>query len=81
MSHTVMMLLAGIALLIVLRLVLRDPARATRWFLLLWLVVSVGNLLVGVLTAGYSWSAEAGIGLIVFGVPAAIALLARRFVR
>ncbi len=81
MSHTAIMLLAGLALLIVLRLALRDPARATRWFLPLWLIVSVGNLLVGVLHAGYSWSVEAGIGLIVFGVPAAVALLARRFVR
>lgn len=81
MSHTVMMLLAGIALLIVLRLALRDPDRTTRWFLPLWLAVSVGNLLVGVLYAGYSWSVEAGVGLVVFGVPAAVALLAARFLR
>lgn len=81
MSHTAIMLLAGLALLILLRLTVRDAARATHFFLILWLAISVGNLLVGVLYAGYSWSAEAGIGLIVFGVPAAIALLARRFVR
>jgi hypothetical protein len=79
MSHTAVMLIAGLALLIVLHLALRDPARATRWFLLLWLVVSIGNLLVGVLYAGYSWSVEAGIGLVVFGVPAAIALFTARF--
>lgn len=74
MSHTVIMLLAGLALLILLRLTIRDAARATRLFLILWLVVSIGNLLVGVLYAGYGWVEEAGIALLVFGVPAAIAL-------
>ena len=81
MSHTVIMLLAGLALLILLRLTIRDAARATRLFLILWLVVSIGNLLVGVLYAGYGWAEEAGNGLVVFGVPAAVALLARRFWR
>lgn len=74
MSHTVIMLLAGLALLILLRLTIRDAARATRLFLILWLVVSIGNLLVGVLYAGYGWAEEAGIALLVFGVPAAIAI-------
>jgi uncharacterized membrane protein YwaF len=81
MSHTTIMLLAGLALLILLRLTIRDAARATRLFLILWLLVAIGNLLVGVLYAGYGWAEEAGIGLVVFGVPAAIALLARRFWR
>ena len=81
MSHTVIMLLAGLALLIRLRLTIKDAARATRLFLILWLLVAIGNLLVGVLHAGYGWSEEAGIGLVVFGVPAAVALLARRFWR
>ncbi len=81
MSHTVIMLLAGLALLILLRLTIKDAARATRLFLILWLLVAIGNLLVGVLYAGYGWAEEAGIGLVVFGVPAAVALLARRFWR
>lgn len=80
MSHTAIMLLAGLALLIVLRLAIRDAARATRMFLILWLVVSIGNLLVGVLYAGYGWAEEAGIWLLVFGAPAAVALAARRIV-
>ena len=80
MSHTVIMLLAGLALLIVLRLTIRDAARATRMFLILWLVISIGNLLVGVLYAGYGWAEEAGIWLLVFGAPAAVALAARRIV-
>ena len=79
MSHTVIMLLAGLALLILLRLTIKDAARAARLFLILWLLVAIGNLLVGVLYAGYGWAEEAGIGLVVFGVPAAVALLARRF--
>ncbi|MBA3941586.1 MAG: hypothetical protein C0520_10285 [Sphingopyxis sp.] len=79
MSHTAVMLFAGIALLVALRLLVRDAARATRIFLWLWLAVAIGNLLVGVLHAGYGWLEEAGIALIVFGVPAAIAIAARRF--
>lgn len=81
MSHTVIMLLAGLGLLILLRLVIKHTARATRLFLILWLIVAIGNLLVGVLHAGYGWAEEAGIALVVFGVPAAIALAARRFAR
>ena len=78
MSHSVIMLLAGVALLIVLRLFVRDKARATWAFLFLWLVVSIGNLLVGVLSAGYGWREEAVVWLLVFGAPAAIALVAAR---
>ena len=81
MSHTTIMLLAGLALLILLRLTIRDAAWATRLFLILWLLVAIGNLLVGVLHAGYGWAEEAGIALVVFGVPAALALFARRFWR
>lgn len=81
MSHTVIMLLAGLGLLILLRLAIQDAARGTRLFLILWLIVAIGNLLVGVLYAGYGWAEEAGIALVVFGVPAAIALAARRFGR
>lgn len=78
MSHTAMTLLAGLALLFMVRLTIRDAARATLLFLLLWLIVSVGNLLVGVLYAGYGWGEEAVIALVVFGLPAALALGAAR---
>ncbi|MEI4508599.1 hypothetical protein WBQ88_14715 [Sphingopyxis sp. CCNWLW253] len=81
MSHTTIMLLAGLVLLILLRLTIRDAAWATRLFLILWLLVAIGNLLVGVLHAGYGWAEEAGIALVVFGMPAALALLVRRFRR
>lgn len=81
MSHTAVMLIAGLALLILFRLMMRDAARATRLFLILWLLVSIGNLLVGVFHAGYGWAEEAAIWLLVFGAPAALALAARRFGR
>jgi hypothetical membrane protein len=79
MSHTAIMLIAGIALLIVLRLAIRDGRRATRLFILLWLIVSIGNLLVGVLYAGYGWAEEAAIWILVFGAPAAVAVAAALF--
>lgn len=78
MSHTAIMLMAGIALLIAIRLTISDGARATRLFLLLWLAVSIANLLVGVFYAGYGWGAEAVVWLLVFGAPAAIALATAR---
>lgn len=78
MSHTAVMLIAGIALLVALRLIVRDSARATRLFLMLWLAVSIVNLLFGVLSAGYGWGEEAVVWLLVFGVPAALAVAARR---
>ena len=45
MSHTAIMLIAALGLLIGLRLLVRDKARATRAFLALWLLVSIANLL------------------------------------
>ena len=79
MSHTAVMLAAGFGLLVLLWLVIRDTTRATRLFLLLWFVVSIGNLLVGVFHAGYGWAEEATIWLFVFGAPAVLAFAASRF--
>ena len=81
MSHTAIMLIAALALLIGLRLLVRDKARATRTFLALWLLVSIANLLYGVLGAGYGWGEEAIVWLVVVGVPAAVAVIAERFGR
>ena len=81
MSHTAIMLIAALGLLIGLRLLVRDRARATRAFLVLWLLVSIANLLYGVLGAGYGWGEEAIVWLVVFGVPAAVAVIAERFGR
>ena len=79
MSHTAIMLIAALVLLIALHLLVRDKARATHAFLALWLLVSIANLLYGVLGAGYGWGEEAGVWLLVFGAPAAVAVIAARF--
>jgi hypothetical protein len=50
-------------------------ARAARLFLPVWLVASIVNLSVGVLSAGYSLAEELPILGLVFGVPAAVAAL------
>src|SRR3546814_16206142 len=78
MSHTAIMLMAGIALLIGLRFAMRDPGAATRRFLWLWLLISLGNLVVGVVHAGYGLGEEAVVWLLVFGVPAGLALATRK---
>ena len=78
MSHTTIIVIAGLALLIAMRILIRDKRRATWAFLVLWLLISVGNLLVGVLSAGYGWGEEAVVWLLVFGAPAALALIAAR---
>jgi hypothetical protein len=54
-------------------------ARAALWFIPVWLVAAAVNLYVGT-THGYSVVEELPIGLLVFGVPAAVAALFwRRF--
>jgi len=49
--------------------------RAMLVFLPLWLVVAAINMTLGVKRAGYSWSDELPIFLLVFAIPAAAALL------
>jgi hypothetical protein len=48
---------------------------AARDFIPLWFVGAAINLIIGVRRAGYSVAEEAPIFLVVFGVPAAFALL------
>ena len=50
---------------------------ATAAFLLLWLGLTVFNLWVGVTKAGYSMREELPILLLLFGVPAVVALVIR----
>ena len=50
-------------------------AGAVRWFLPVWLLAAAVNLYIGVTRAGYSVSEEAPIFVVVFAVPAAVALL------
>lgn len=49
-------------------------AKAARLFILLWLVGAGVNMWLGVSTAGYSVAEEAPVFLVVFAIPAVIAL-------
>lgn len=82
--HTIKVIAGGIALLAVCLLVGRwmggpSPAvglaTAAKVFIPIWLVAAGVNLWIGVAKAGYSVADEAPVFLIVFGVPAAVALL------
>ncbi len=76
--HTIMVIGGGLVLLALFALAARmfaiDMGSATRVFIGLWLVASLVNMWIGVSRAGYSVAAEAPILLIVFGVPAVMAL-------
>ena len=80
--HTVLVILAGLALL-GLCLLGGGPdrgrrAKAALLFVPLWLLGAAANLWVGVSQAGYSVTEELPIFLVVFAVPAAAALVAWR---
>ena len=53
----------------------QEMAGAVRWLILVWLVAAAVNLWIGVTRAGYSVAEEAPIFVVVFAVPAAVALL------
>ena len=72
--HTVKVIACGLVLL-TLCLVFGRAAGA-KLFLPLWLVAAIVNLWIGVSRAGYTVADEAPVFLIVFGVPAAVALAA-----
>lgn len=84
MSHTVKVIAGGLVLLGLFLIVgrLLSPgapaagvATAARWFIPVWLIGAGVNLWVGVSQAGYSVAEEAPIFLVVFAVPAVVALL------
>jgi hypothetical protein len=82
MSHTIKVIAAGFALLVVCLLAGRfidgahsaSVARAALVFVALWLVGAGINMWIGVAKAGYSVAEEAPIFLVVFLVPAVVAL-------
>ena len=85
--HTVMVIGGGLVVLAIFLLLGRSfgggsaaaAARAALWFIPAWLVAAAVNLYVGT-THGYTVAEELPIGLVVFGVPAAVAALFwRRF--
>ena len=50
---------------------------ATVLFVILWLAISGTNMWIGVAKAGYSVAEELPILLLIFGVPAAVAIITR----
>src|SRR5467141_2909797 len=50
-------------------------ATAIKYFLVLWLVATLVNMWVGVSKAGYSMKDEAPVALLVFAVPAIVAIV------
>ncbi|MCF7222920.1 hypothetical protein [Marilutibacter chinensis] len=82
--HTILMILAGLAVLglflLTGRLWALRAAGATRraalWFIPVWLVAALVNMGVGVIEAGYSVSDELPFLVLVFGIPAVAALFA-----
>jgi len=80
--HTVVVILAGFALLGLCLLLVRGSvgagraqrAKAALIFIPLWLVGAGVNLWVGVSQAGYTVTEELPIFLVVFAIPAAVAL-------
>jgi len=53
-----------------------EPMRAAVIaFCVIWFVIAAGNMWMGVARAGYSFSEELPIFLLIFGVPAAVAIL------
>ena len=50
-------------------------ATTIKYFLVLWLVATLANMWVGVSKAGYSIKDEAPIALLVFAVPAIVAIV------
>ena len=85
--HTVKVVTAGLLLLALFVLCgyffgngSAGAAKAALWFVFVWLLLAVGNMLVGVVSAGYGVLDELPIFLIVFAVPSGLALLLRRLV-
>jgi hypothetical protein len=85
--HTIMVVTGGLVLLLALCVIghVRGGASgiggAARLFLPVWLVVSVINLAVGVRSAGYTVAEELPVLLVIFGVPAAAAIVVLWWVR
>ncbi len=80
--HTAMVIAGGLALLAVMILMGHRlggwPRAATgaRFFLPVWLAAALVNMWFGVSGAGYSVAEELPVLLVVFGIPAVIAIVA-----
>lgn len=82
--HTIMIISGGLVLLIAFLVggrVLGATAKGALLFVPVWLVGAAINMWVGINHAGYTFVAELPIFMIVFGLPAALALLVRHYSR
>ncbi len=84
--HTVMVIAGGLVLLAAMLALAKlggfaPLPLAALIFLPIWLIIAVINLWVGVTRAGYTVAQELPILLVVFGVPAAVALAVRYLLR
>ncbi|MEQ9641138.1 MAG: hypothetical protein RIM84_14035 [Alphaproteobacteria bacterium] len=83
--HTATLVIVGLVLLAVFVLGAKMMSRSRpdrpldgAWlFIWAWLVICLVNMAIGVWIAGYSWIAEIGVLVIVFGIPAAAAWFLR----
>ena len=84
MAHTIKVIAGGLLLLGLFVLAARfihaaaptaGMAAAARWFVPVWLIGAAINMWIGVAKAGYSVAEEAPIFLLVFAVPAGVAML------
>lgn len=86
--HTLIIISTGLLVLAVFLLFGRYAggstsrmARSAIWFLPFWLAASAINLRIGVSTAGYTLAQEFPIFLLVFGLPAMVAVVVWRVAR
>lgn len=80
--HTAMVIAGGLVLLAVMVLIghrlggWRRAATGARFFLPVWLLATLVNMWFGVSRAGYSIADEFPVLLVVFGIPAVVAVVA-----
>ncbi|MDC7716176.1 hypothetical protein PQU95_02915 [Vogesella sp. DC21W] len=84
--HTILVIAGGVVLLLCGQLLARftgitSQAQAALYFVPLWLLIAASNMWAGVQSAGYSVMAELPIFLLVFTVPALLALALWRQLR
>lgn len=80
--HTIMVILGGLLLLALTALLARVLDRPIRglvpYFFAVWFVCAAVNMWIGIEYAGYTFIEELPIFLVIFGLPAAAALLLAR---
>lgn len=82
--HTILIIGGGLVLLAGMALAGRaigEPTTTLRLFLPIWLLLTAVNLWIGVTRAGYTFTEELPTALLVFGLPALVALGLLRILR